>query len=397
MITRLKVNNYKSLWNLDMPLTPFTVIVGNNATGKSSILQVLQFLFESVANDFKVVVENRGLSVENIKSKYANHGIMTFQLELSLPIEQEQRDFVWNLEIRTTIKDNKMELWSERIYDVKNGKVLLEFLSGKYGILVDSSNNNMDFPMSVNSSSLLKYVDISSDLYVKNYPELCAIKRYCLDSDSYELLNPTAMRSSSRGKVSTIGSYGENLPSFIKGMNETQKKDFQKKIQMLLGTRIENVEAYTKGKPGWTQLRVTEKYGNDTIKITSKDLSDGTLRVLAFIALLENEKSETTLLLDEIENGINLNYAEKLVALLQQAYAEKKQQLIVTTHSTVFLDYVDRDNIIYLYRDEDTGFTKAAKLFDVEEMKSKLEYMYPGEVLLNITNDEIVKILMENE
>ena len=43
-----------------MKLSPFTVIVGNNASGKSTILQVLDLLFSCVKEDFESILQRRG-------------------------------------------------------------------------------------------------------------------------------------------------------------------------------------------------------------------------------------------------------------------------------------------------------------------------------------------------
>ena len=186
------------------------------------------------------------------------------------------------------------------------------------------------------------------------------------------------------------------MPSFIKQMTEEQKASFMSKLTRLLGNRISDVKAKTQGKPGWTQIVSTEKYKDKSIHISSKEMSDGMLRLLAFVAISEIKSSNATMLLDEIENGVNTNYAEQLLEILKEMYAEKKHQLILTTHSTVFMDYIDAEDIVFLYRDNN-GYTKAARLFENEAMKAKLEYMYPGEILLNMSQKEVLdKLLASN-
>ena len=151
----------------------------------------------------------------------------------------------------------------------------------------------------------------------------------------------------------------------------------------------------TKGKPGWNQINTIEKYRNNFVKVTSKEMSDGMLRLLAFIAISEMQSPEAVMLLDEVENGINTDYAESLMRIMQDMYKEKKHQLILTTHSTVFLDYVKADDIIFLYRDGD-GYTKAVHLFEDNFFKDKLEYMWPGEVILNMSQTELVEKILPN-
>ena len=56
MIKTFNVDNFKSLNNLSINLQPMTVIVGNNATGKSSILQAIDFVCGCVNDDFSVLL-----------------------------------------------------------------------------------------------------------------------------------------------------------------------------------------------------------------------------------------------------------------------------------------------------------------------------------------------------
>jgi predicted ATP-dependent endonuclease of OLD family len=66
---------------------------------------------------------------------------------------------------------------------------------------------------------------------------------------------------------------------------------------------------------------------------------------------------------------------------------QKKIQIILTTHSTLFMDYFAPESILMLKRNK-SGGTIAEKVFDNEELKQQLEYMYPGEIILNMSGDE---------
>ena len=392
MITRLEIDNFKSLHDFKMDLTEFTVIVGNNASGKSTVLQAVAFMIQSVQMDFAQILEQRGWEIEDIKcALLKNTPMIRFSCEMRLQMDGKERTFAWEFRINT--KKKIPELSSEKIMDLDTQKVLLEFDSNKLCIFTENGKDRIYPKLILHSSALRIVVDAEKE---KELPELVAIKRFFLSSTSYELLSPSDMRQSSRGTTDSIGISGRNLPSFIKSLTDAQKKSFMEKMQNILGAgQIENVAAHTKGKPGWTRIEVTEAYKQNVLKVSSKNMSDGMLRLLAFIAVSEIRAPECMMLLDEIENGINTNYAEKLIKILREAYEEKRHQLIVTTHSTVFVDYVNADDIVFLYRESEYGYTRAAKLFEIPELKEKLEYLYPGEVLLNLSNEEIVNVLLE--
>lgn len=116
------------------------------------------------------------------------------------------------------------------------------------------------------------------------------------------------------------------------------------------------------------------------------------LRLLAFIGLSQSEDGNI-MLLDEIENGINNGYAKSLIDIFYTV-CKAGRQLIFTTHSVAFLDFVKTEDITYLYRNPSDGRTVAKQLFDIPELQEKLEYMYPGEIFYNISNQEIVDLCM---
>ena len=292
--------------------------------------------------------------------------------------------------LQTNVKKNTIHLISESIIDILKDEVLLEYKNTAGGFINDGGEL-IDIPANfIVSSSCMKIIK-----EIKNVEyRLKNIADFFENSASFELLSPKDMRLSSRGEVKTIGESGRNLPSFIKQMNNIQKEHFMTKVKKILGERIDDVSASIQGKPGWTQINVKEHYKCKDIEFSSKEISDGILRVLAFVAITEIDASDSVFLLDVIENGINVDYAEPLMKVLGKMYEDSSHQLIVTTHSTVFLDYVEYEQIVFLYRD-DNGITKAQYMFENEALKEKLEYMYPGEIILNMSQREIAEMLLK--
>lgn len=84
MFRKLKVDNFKSLVDFSIKFSPMSVIVGNNATGKSSVLQAIDFLCSSVKEDFGIMLERRNWTAENIKSKLINSNKIHFDSNVLL-------------------------------------------------------------------------------------------------------------------------------------------------------------------------------------------------------------------------------------------------------------------------------------------------------------------------
>lgn len=392
MIKSLYIDNFKALNDFSMDLDPFTVVVGNNMSGKSTVLQALDFLSNIVKEDFTVFLDRRGWKVADIKSQMQKSQKMTFACDLELMVEGEMVSVQWKIEILAYALKNMMELSREeiRVQREEGDDSILNYAQPSGGYMIDKMGKCTAFPEKLLfRSSVMKMFDLD------NYPVIQALKVFFEKLESFELLSPDKMRLSSRGDTNTIGNAGEKLPSFVKSMNQIQKEDFESKIEELLGKRIVSVDAKTKGKPGWTELISEERYGAKTMKIKSKNMSDGMLRLLAFLAICEMDPC--TMLLDEIENGINLDYAEQIVHILDENCKSKNNQLIVTTHSPIFLDYVQKENIRYLYREPASGNCKCSSLAQNTELNEKLQYLYPGELFMNMCNKDIVDLLLKQE
>jgi predicted ATPase len=104
------------------------------------------------------------------------------------------------------------------------------------------------------------------------------------------------------------------------------------------------------------------------------------LRLLAILA--QTWTDHRFLLFDEIENGINPELIERLVQQLFSA----PQQVMVTTHSPMILNYlpddVAKESVILLYKTRN-GFTQAMRYFDLPDTADKLKALGPGEVFVD--------------
>ena len=123
-----------------------------------------------------------------------------------------------------------------------------------------------------------------------------------------------------------------------------------------------------------------EQFGAQKLETDALHMNDGLLRILAVLTQAESDRS--LLLLDELENGINQEIVETLVDTLLQS----PQQLLVTTHSPLLLNYlpdaVARDAVQFLYKTPQ-GETRVRPFFSIPRMSAKLEAMGPGDAFVD--------------
>ena len=391
MLKRLEIDNFKTLNRFAMDFSPMTVIVGNNASGKSTILQVLSMLSSCVQEDFPAFFDRRGWNVSELRSKCKGRLEKVLRVAAEIEITADGRSCLlrWEMQLQYDLQRNSFLLMSERVQNMESEQVLLEF-SEMGGALFGRSEDPLYYPQMILESSLMK-VALNVHTMGGIFPELAELKRFLTRMRSYELLSPDQMRTSSRGRAEYLSISGKNLPIYLKSLPEEKKDNFLLKLKKLLGDKIERVSTETRGKPGWVYMVVEEKYEKAKYRISSGHLSDG---LLAIVAISESKNCSMSML-DEIENGINSSYAEGLIGIFRDMSGDGTQ-MVLTTHSVVFLDYVEKDEIVFLYRSETDGSTKAVRIFDTPELAERLEYMYPGEIIYNLGNQELVELCMQH-
>ena len=384
MIKTLVVNNFKAITNLEISFTPLSVLVGSNSSGKSTILQVIDFARAFATRDIDEYLIERGWMLDDLKTQFPGRG-MAIKIGLNLCIDDEQQTMIWSIAL-----DNKAErvFTTEKIYNQSKGKLILDRGGGK-----SSTPENLD--KLYLKSSYLKLID-------ENNPspevpaEYYAIKRFFAQSSSYELLAPDRMREKgSRGGVNDIGLGGELLAAYINRMTAAQKSKLAEILSDLVGYPAKT-STETK-RPGWVDLFLNESFPETSTKIKVAHISDGILRLIALVAASlpeENAKKNSSpnsgfILLDEIEDGINLNLIEKAIDLLRKAVGDSNKQVILTTHSPVVADSLRPEEITYMWRDSN-GYIQAKPMFSTDQMRRTLRALSPGEVWMNYDNEEIL-------
>ena len=84
MITKVEARSYRCLRNISQDLQPFEILIGPNASGKSSFLDVVLFLSDVVSEGLEVAVSKR---TENFHDLVWGREGNSFQLciEVSVP------------------------------------------------------------------------------------------------------------------------------------------------------------------------------------------------------------------------------------------------------------------------------------------------------------------------
>lgn len=388
MIRHFYIDNFKSLVDFSLPpnLGQFTCLIGLNGSGKSTLLQAFDFLGHLVSGNVDDWLKRREWQKSDLTSRFLKKQLIAFRIGFEFP---QFGHVEWEGSFNVTL----LRCTAETIR--VDGRELLKIVDGVLRVAKDGNGTDAVFPLSGlafqgSVLSLLKTTEYHSVIH--------AVKEFASHLRSLDMLAPQLMRKRAKD-AEDVGYGGERLSAYLHGFSKEAKERLLHNLQDFYG-QVEGWETSAL-RAGWKDLRVREGYKDahgKPLETMARQLNDGMLRVLAVLAQTQTgnpisgdkESREAVarhqayccLLFDEIENGINPEIMDKLIAHLLAV----RQQIIVTTHSPMTLNYLPDEiacnAVVLLYRTPQ-GTSRAVRFFDLPEPKRKLSLLGPGEVFVD--------------
>lgn len=399
MLTRIKISGYKSLKEVEVNLSPLSLLIGPNAAGKSNFLDALQLLSKLVTSKtLKDAFDPpyRGKPLESFT--FAGEGIsgllkedrIRFSIEADVklsPSVVEAVDRQIKEMKRSTAHESKPDKEPKKLPTVREEhlryRIEVEILP-KSGFLrvVDeylAALTQKGEPTRTRNPFLSRKGDrlhlrlegqahptyyerfldhsiLSLPHYPPHYPHLVAMRKE-LESWLFFYFEPRErMRAANPVKeVRHIGLMGEELPAFLntlKALDPRQFKAVEKALHMIMPA-IEGIDVDVNAL-GEVELRLIET----GTPIPARVLSEGTLRLLGLLALSGAKEPPSLIGFEEPENGIHPRRIKLIAELLRTRSSFGHTQYIVTTHSPLLPDLVADENV-YVCRKRD-GMTEIA-------------------------------------
>jgi len=373
-ITKLEVQNFKSLVDFQLPLAKFTCLIGLNGSGKSTVLQFVEFLAHLVRERVYLYLSEKSWHLDQIPSKTLTNqtGIIKFRLEFELDATTK-RNGTWGGEYSLQEENFTFERLT-----VPDQWLAKEFDRVRLTIIPSNRTTDWEIPVALHGSMLFQLRDS-----VLNH-EQRAIKRFMEKVYSFGLLNPGALRASTRDDTWPTSGNGYGLAGLIHSMPTAIRARVVSSLRAVY-PRLDDIKTY-RSERDVVRLSMVEDHSGFPVEVDAPHINDGLLRLCAIFA--ELEVSDSLILLDEIENGLNPEVVEAVVRSMIQAPG----QTLVTTHSPMILNYLTddqaRESVVYLYKTS-AGETKAIRFFEIPSLAEKLKVMGPGEAFVDTNLTEL--------
>lgn len=350
-IESLVVRNYRALRQLELKkLSPLTVLVGPNGSGKSTVLDVFAFLAESFELGLRKAWENRSRFAE-LRTRGESGPI---EFELQYREKPNSPLIIYHLEVderpSCPVVSKESLQWRRGRYGRPFG--FLDFANGE-GRVVPGELPDEDDKVIEEKLTSPELLAVTTFGAFSSHPRVSALKEFitgwhlsCLSADNTRT-NPDA------GPQERLSRTGDNLPNVIQYLAEQHPA----RLEQILGTLKRSVPLLFRDAP-------FEK------PVLSKYTSDGTLKILAYLTVLYDPMPPRLVGIEEPENHL---YPRLLPELAEECRgAAGRTQLIVTTHSPVFLNELRPEEVRVLYRD-DRAHTQSRTLSRVQKVERMVE------------------------
>ncbi len=356
----ISVKGYRRLENINLEMRDLTVMIGANGSGKTSFLDVLSILSASANGSLLDTLQRKGGLDEILTRGKAQ------ELEITTSMQVEHYNPL-NYSLTVTPRNLSYQISSETLTQRRLRNVNAPFkyidshvLDVKY---FDQENNKLvrpnweHNPFETSLSQVPKMYQEPENLR----KSLSSCTYYgALDVSEKSLVRlPQAMRP-----AKLPGVKGENLVSCLYYLKETDRDRFEM-VEDIISAAFPDFERLNFPPVAAGTISMTWTDRNFSQPIYVHELSEGTLRFLWLVALLQSQNLTTITLLDEPEVSLHPELLKHLAYLMREA--SKHTQLIVATHSDRLIRFLEPKEVLICDLEEGMAKMTWADTFDLDK------------------------------
>lgn len=389
MITKIEIENFKSIEKATVELGKFNVLIGPNNSGKSNFLEAIM-LSQKLASicDLREIFKERR-PFKNYLWRDSKH------IKLSLEMKE-------NASVRYDVilqKDGNGNPFfdTEQISAHEGSRRLLSTFRSSPGhirqndpniyfseITLEQSTFILIGERGKRHSTLLKLKDAFNSFRVYRFMP----NKFHEVSKIVTGVQPPEFSEDGLGLPSILMYYRTQDSDRFEEIEKTLNEHFPfiKRIN-LTPTEMRNDEGQT-----LTGTRITFRDRFDKI-FESNQISDGVMLLLAFITVCKSNPPPALIAIEEPENGIHPSNLELAIKFMREMVDKNENtQVILTTHSPYLLDLVKPEEVFIFNRDGD-GPTEIFKMTDVPNIENKLRAFMLGEFWTDMGEKKLTELI----
>ncbi len=399
-IEGIRIQNFRALkdvtlgklWNQQQaaPLSPMTAVIGKNGVGKSTLFDAFGFLADCLKMGVEEACDTKGrggftrlrtqgsrdpISFEIYYKEDGNARPITY--ELTIDIDTKKRPYVLRERLRQRRKNQSYgRPFSFLILERGKG---VAWKGDSAGLVIDETNENFITTLinSINNDSNeesreKEYVELDDNRKLgiatlgslKHHPRISAFRNF-MEGWYLSYFAPDTARSLPlAGPQKHLNVHGDNIGNVVQYMEREHPKRF-KSILHSIASRIPGIDTIETERTadGRLLLKFNDKGFHEPFY--AQQVSDGTLKVFAYLLLLEDPSPPPFLCIEEPENGLYHKLLETLATEFRRHATGRKDgsQIFVTTHQPYFVDAMNPEEVWVLEKGLD-GFSTIRRASD---------------------------------
>ena len=366
-IETIEIKNYRLFRDARIDNLPrMAVVVGANGSGKSTLFDVLSFLKDALTQNVAQAVARRGGFRElvsrgevgpigiTVKMRENGERSATYQLEVA----NDDGQPVVEREVLKLRRGQQGKPWSLLDFSRGRGTVITnETMYGQNGAEPEQEERVLDDPSALAVKGIGQF---------KEFPFVAELRSLLEGWHISDLSIHDARPSTEAGYAEHLSTRGDNVAQVAQFLFEQHRDRFNQVLEVM-SQRVPGVSRVEARPTEDGRLVLRFQDGSFKDPFLARYVSDGTLKLFAYLILLYDPRPHPLLAIEEPENQL---YPELLHELVEEfrEYARRGGQVLVSTHSPDFLNGAELEEIFWLVKRG--GFTTVRRASDSELLRN---------------------------
>jgi predicted ATPase len=395
LIEGFRVQNYRALRNVTLgklsadqqgePLTPFTVVIGKNGVGKSTLFDAFGFVADCLNWDVETACDSklRG-GFERMRSLGIEEPI---RFEIYYREAPRERPITYELAINVDSSGRpyvESEVLKQRRRGQKHGRPY-PFLRLQNGVgkvwageeAVEAESSEEDSSQEDIELTDLRQLGIATLGTLKEHPRIKRFRDF-LKGWYLSYFHPDAARTIQPAGIQRhLNIHGDNIGNVVQYMEREHKARFQVILDRI-ASKIPGVKTIRTDVT--LDKRVLLQFNDSAFAdpFYASQMSDGTLKIFAYLLLMEDPEPPPFICIEEPENGLYHRLLDALANELRSHATGQRDapQVFVTTHQPYFVDALSPSEVWILEKGGD-GFSAIRRASEIELVRNLVEEGLP--------------------
>jgi predicted ATPase len=367
-IETIRLENFKAFRDVELTdIPPFCVLLGANGSGKSTLFDVFGFLKDCLTHNVKSAVQKRG-GMRELLSRGADSRHLRIEIKFRTAIAGVDRLVTYVLKIAEAGRGIRVE---REILRYKRGRhgAPLHFLDFKNGTGYAISDEEL-----TRETQSLDSPDILAIKGLGQFSRFKAASAFRQLIENWHLsdfdINLARGSKDAAGYDEHLSPSGDNLQLVARNLYDNHPTVFERIIETMK-RRVPGIEGV---EPILTQdgrLLLGFRERSFDQPFIDRYVSDGTIKMFAYLVLLYDPSPHPLLCVEEPENQLYPGLLQELAEEFRD-YARRGGQVFVSTHSPEFLNAVHVEEVFWLAKGQD-GYAVVRRAMEDEQIRAYME------------------------